>query len=341
MNLLRRVEQVLSKSGVFLWGMPLLLLAAFFFVPMAQVLWVMFSREGVISPSLIWQPLWFTIFQAFLSSLLTLLFGMPAAYVFSRFDFRTKRLMRTLTMLPFILPTVVVAAAFNALLGPRGWVNLVLQAVSGAEAPPLTFLGTFTAILVAHVFYNIAIIIRVVGSAWSQLDTRLEQSAQVLGASPWRVFTGVTLPLLKRPILSALLLVFLFDFTSFGVVLMLGGPGLATLEVSIYTQALGMLNLPMAGLLSVIQLACTLSVMLLYGRVSRNQEVPLFPRLRGEGTHRPRTTTEKLVVWLMVSFLFVLQVLPLGASPGCRGIARRVSFDQPCSPLARPWAPWR
>ena len=313
MSLLRRAGQFPTRSGVLLWGLPLLLLLAFFFFPMAEVLRVMFSREGSITPRLVWQPLFFTFYQAFLSTLLTLLLGLPAAYVFSRFDFTAKRIMRTLTMLPFILPTVVVAAAFNALLGPRGWVNLLLQKLGGGDMPPLTFLGTFTAILVAHVFYNIAIIIRVVGSAWSELDPRLEQSAQVLGASPWRVFTAVTLPLLRRPILSAALLVFLFDFTSFGVVLMLGGPGLSTLEVSIYTQALSMLNLPIAGLLSVIQLVCTLLVMLVYGRVSRHLEVPLFPHLRGEGTRRPRSAAEKLIVWSTVIFLFILQVLPLGA----------------------------
>jgi thiamine transport system permease protein len=174
-------------------------------------------------------------------------------------------------------------------------------------------LNTFTAILVAHVFYNIAIVIRVVGSAWAQLDPRLEQSAQVLGASPSRTFIEVTLPLLKRPILVSALLVFLFDFTSFGVVLMLGGPGFATLEVSIYTQALSLLNLRMAGLLTLLQLACTICITILYTKASSNQAVPLFPRLQGEGTHLPRTWEQKGIVLIVMLFLFLLQVLPLGA----------------------------
>ncbi len=221
--------------------------------------------------------------------------------------------MRILTMLPFILPTVVVAAGFNSLLGPRGWVNLLLMKAIGTEVPPIGFLNTFTAILVAHVFYNIAIVIRVVGSAWAQLDPRLEQSAQVLGASPLQIFKEITLPLLKRPILVSTLLVFLFDFSSFGVVLMLGGPRFTTLEVSIYTQALSMLNLRMAGLLSLIQLCCTVGITVAYSRASSDQTVPLFPRLQGEGTHRPHTPGQKSLVVVILIFLFLLQALPLAA----------------------------
>jgi thiamine transport system permease protein len=273
----------------------------------------MFTRSDPIQGSDIWQTLLFTIWQAALSTLLTLIAGLPAAYVFSRFSFPGKRIMRTLTMLPFILPTVVAAAGFNALLGPRGWLNLILMKVSGVDFPPVHFMNTFGAILLAHVFYNIAIVIRVVGSSWSQLDPRLEQSAQVLGASAWRTFTEVTFPLLKRSILVSVLLVFLFDFTSFGVILMLGGPQYATLEVAIYTQALSFLNLRMAGLISVIQLTCTVFIMFLHTRVTSGEVIPLFPRLKGEGTRRPRSFKEKCIIFGVVSFLFLLQVLPLGA----------------------------
>ena len=311
MSILRALHTRVNRSGLLLWTLPLALLVVFFFYPLFAILRVMFEHTGAIFISDIWQPLGFTFYQALISTLLTILFGLPAAYVFSRFDFAGKRLMRMLTMLPFILPTVVTAAAFNSLLGPRGWFNLLLMKLTGSATPPVIFLNTFGAILIAHVFYNIAIIIRVVGSAWSQLDPRLDHSARVLGASPWRSFWQVTFPLLRRPILSAALLVFLFDFASFGVVLMLGGPGFQTLEVAIYSQALHYLNLPMAGLLSLIQLACTLLVTLVYGSVNRGKTIPLFPRLRGEGTRKPRGPWEKGIVFLTITFLFLLQVLPL------------------------------
>ena len=313
MSLLYGARSLINRSGLLLWALPLALFAVFFFYPLITILIVMFSRSGEIYGSGIWQPLFFTFYQALLSTLLTMVLGLPVAFVFARFNFAGKRLLQTLTLLPFILPTVVTAAAFNALLGPRGWINVFLMRVSGDVSPPIVFLNTFTAILVAHVFYNIAIAIRVVGSAWGQLDPRLEQTARVLGASPFRAFKTVTLPLLRRPILSAALLVFLFDFASFGVILMLGGPAFQTLEVAVYTQALHFLNLPMAGLLSIFQLGCTLGVTLLYGYVNRGKSVPLFPRLRGEGVRKPRMWSERLIVFLTVAFLLLLQVLPLVA----------------------------
>ncbi len=293
LTLTRRILTWLRKTGLHLWGLPVLMLLLFFFLPLFSILSVMFSQPGSLSFKAILDPLFFTVFQAAVSMLLTMLLGLPVAYVVSRFRFPARKLIRMLSVLPFILPTVVVAAAFNSLLGPRGWLNLLLMKISGATVPPIDFLGTLSAILVAHVFYNISIVIRIVGSAWSQLDPRLENSARVLGASSWKVFLTVILPLLKKPILVAGLLVFLFDFTSFGVILMLGGTGFATLEVSIYTQALYMLNLPMAGLLSVVQLLFTLFITLLYSRASAAQAVPLFPNIREENLRCPSQWRQK------------------------------------------------
>jgi thiamine transport system permease protein len=301
-----------------LWTLPLLFLAVFFFTPLGTIfrLAIQAAQRQGLDPALlgrIWRPLGFTIFQAGLSTLLTLLVGLPAAYVFARFTFPGKGLLRVLTTLPFILPTVVVAASFNALLGPRGWVNLLLMQLLGLENPPIQILNTLTAILLAHVFYNTTIIIRVVGTAWEQLDPRLENAARVLGASSRRAFWEVTLPLLRPALLSALLLVFMFDFTSFGVILLLGGPRFATVEVEIYIQALQMLNLPLAGLLSAVQLAFTLLLVVGYSNLTGQRSVPLAPRVRGEGMRRVGSWRERLVVWSMVILLFILLVSPLAA----------------------------
>ena len=135
-----------------------------------------------------------------------------------------------------MLPTVVVAAGFNALLGPRGWLTFLLHPFI-SPLSSFQFTGTLTAILVAHVFYNTTIVIRIVGNALSRLDPKLEQAARSLGADSRRVWWHVTLPLLRPSMLAASLLVFLFDFTSFGVILLLGGPEFSTLEVEIYLQS--------------------------------------------------------------------------------------------------------
>ncbi|MEW5938735.1 MAG: ABC transporter permease subunit, partial [Chloroflexota bacterium] len=240
-------------AGSFLLLPALLFLAVFFFYPLFRILSLALSTDGeawLLNTDhwllITGNSLSFTLYQALLSTLFTFLLGLPAAYLFARFDFRGKALLRALTAVPFMLPTVVVAAGFNALLGPRGWINIAISTLSNtqhATLEPFPFIGTLTAILLAHVFYNATIVIRIVGAALTHLDPRLEQAARTLGANDRRVWWNVILPLLRAPLLAAGLLVFLFDFTSFGVILLLGGPQFSTLEVEIYIQALHLLNL--------------------------------------------------------------------------------------------------
>ena len=271
------------------------------------------TTDGLASIS--WQviarPLFFTIWQAILSTILTMVVGFPAAYLMAKYRFVGKTFIRLLTTIPFIMPTVVVAAGFNALLGPKGWLNLLLQTIFSFDQPPIQIINTLGAILLAHVFYNSTVFIRIVGGAWSQLDPKMEFAARTLGASPLRVWQKITIPLLKPALLSAILLVFLFNFTSFAVILLLGGPKFSTLEVEIYIQALHMLNLPIAGLLSAIQLIFTLVLTILYTRLINSKSVALTPR-------DPEEVAKPIVGWKQrifligtMSYLIILFVLPL------------------------------
>ena len=286
-----------------------LFLALFFFLPLARILALSLDLSAVTAANLerIFFVLRFTFYQAALSTLLTFLLGLPSAFLFARFDFRGKPLLRAITAIPFMLPTVVVAAGFNALLGPRGWLSFLFPQSS------FEFTGTITAILLAHVFYNTTIVIRIVGNALSHLDPKLEQAARVLGADNWRTWTQVTLPMLRAPMLAAGLLVFLFDFTSFGVILLLGGPQFSTLEVEIYIQALQLLNLPMAALLSLIQLLCTLAFSILYSRIVENAFVPTSPK--PSVARKAKSLRERIFVSAFILLLSSFFILPLLSLP--------------------------
>lgn len=306
------------RGPAWLWVLPLAYLAFFFFYPFLAVFRL--AGEAAFAGGLggadwgrVGSALSFTLWQALLSTILTLLIGLPAAHVFARYRFPGKRFLVALTTVPFILPTVVVAAAFNALLGPRGWANLLLIQVFDLSAPPVVIMNTLSAILLAHVFYNTTVVIRVVGSAWAQMDNRLEETARSLGASPWRAFWEVTLPLLRPSIMAASLLVFIFDFTSFGVILLLGGPRFSTLEVEIYLQAMQMLNLPMAGLLSAIQLLCTLAVTAVFLWFTRRRPVALAPRISGENQQAARSWRARLLVGGVLAITALLLAAPLAA----------------------------
>ena len=296
---------------ILLWFLPLSFLIISFFYPLSRILALTFNLNTLTSENLqlASRVLFFTFYQAFLSTLLTLLLGLPAAYLFARYEFRGKSLLRALTAVPFMLPTVVVAAGFSALLGPRGLVHSIFPHSS------FNFIGTLTAILIAHVFYNTTIIIRVLGNALSSLDPKIEQAARSLGADSFHVWWNVILPLLRPSLLAASLLVFLFDFTSFGVILLLGGSQFATLEVEIYLRVLRLPNLPLAALLSVIQLVCTLIFSILYTRLVSRSTTQIAPRSSESNIRKPRTIRERILITIFSLLLSAFFLLPLSSLP--------------------------
>lgn len=310
---------LLSLFRYLLWGIPLGYLLLFYFYPLGAILQTSLFAEGrfitagivdIFARPYLWRVLWFTVWQAALSTLLTLLVGMPVAHVLARYRLPGKSLWRALLTVAFVMPTVVVATAFAALLGPSGWLNTLLMRLFGLATPPLVLTGTVWAILMAHVFYNISVVVRLVGGVWGNLDVQLEQAAAVLGASPWRTFREVTLPLLAPAVGAAALLVFLFCFTSFGIVLILGGARYATLEVEIYRQTISFFNLPLAATLSLLQMACTFIVMVAYTRLQQRASVPLRLR-RAVAVERPLRGRRAWLVWGLLAVVLVYEVAPL------------------------------
>jgi thiamine transport system permease protein len=295
-------------------------LVLFYFYPLGAILRLSLFPEGEVSleplaalfrTSRYLRTLWFTVWQAALSTFLTVVLALPACYVFARYDFPGKGLVRALTTVPFVLPTMVVSLAFMAFLGPRGLLNVALMQILRLEQPPLELQHTVFIILLAHVFYNYTLVLRIVGTYWSNLSPQLEEAARMLGAGRWRAIREVTLPLLLPSIAAAALLVFVFDFTSFGVILVLGGPRFATLEVAIYRQTVQYLNLPLAAALSVIQILFTFALMAAYTRLQATAALPVELRSRQTIQRRPQGWPEALLVVGNVMLMLLMLVLPL------------------------------
>jgi thiamine transport system permease protein len=289
-------------------AVPLAFLGVFFVWPVAAIVDRGLRPEGdwrlevvgrVLTDPSLRGVAWFTIWQAVASTVLTVLVALPGAYCFARFSFPGKRVLWALLIVPFVLPTVVVGAAFLALAGPRSPIGVDLQ-------------GTVWLILLAHVFFNYAVVVRTVGSLWGRLDPALEDAARVLGASPWRAFRQVTLPLLAPAIAAASSIVFLFTFTSFGVVLLLGGPSRRTLEVEIYTRTARLLQLDTAAVLALVQLVLVTLVLLAYARFQerRARAVPLRPE--SEVARPARTRGERAFLAANLAVMGLLLGVPLG-----------------------------
>lgn len=303
-----------------LFALPLLFFALFYFYPLGSILGLSLFPAGqlaldalrrLMTDGIFIRVFWFTLWQAVVSTLLTIVLALPGAYVLARYRFPGKDLLRVAVTLPFVLPTVVVAGAFVALLGPQGVANSWLVHLFDLAEPPIRLTNTLWIILLAHVFYNYSVALRMISSYWQNLSPSLTQAAQMLGASPRRAFWYVELPLLRPSILAAAVLVFIFSFTSFGVILILGGPRFATLEVEIYRQAVNLFNLPMAAALSLWQIIFTFILMWAYTRSQAQMSRPTELRAQAT-TERPlRSWRDRLLVGGNVAFMLLLLGTPL------------------------------
>jgi thiamine transport system permease protein len=293
---------------VVLAAVPLAFLTVFFVYPVAAIVGRGLAPGGdlnldpighVFRDPVLRHVAWFTVWQATVSTVLTVLVALPGAYVLSRYEFRDRAVVRALVTVPFVLPTVVVGSAFASLLGPGG---------------PLAGLGldqSVAAIVIAHVFFNYAVVVRTVGGLWAHLDPRQEDAARVLGASRLRTFREVTLPALRPAIAAASGIVFLFTFTSFGVILILGGPTHSTLETEIYRQTVELLNLPVAAALTIVQLVAVIALLFVDARLQGRSRQALSLRSAGETTRRPRTPGERALLAANLVVMAVLLGVPI------------------------------
>ena len=311
----------MTRSTALLLAVPPLAFVGLFFLwPVANILALGIAPGGSLALGGVfaaWREPYvldvvlFTVGLATVSTALTLLLGLPVAWVFARFDFPGRRVARALTVVPFVLPTVVVGSAFLALLGPRSPLNAAAEAILGPDVPQVRLDGSAAAIVIAHVFYNVAVVVRLVGGLWEHLDVRSEEAARVLGASPWRAFREVTWPLLRPAVISAASIVFLFTVTSFGVVLLLGGPRDTTLEVEIYRQTAILLDLPTAAALTILQMAGILVLLLASARAQERLAVQQHLAAAGTTARRPRPGRERLVVAGILVATAVFMLTPL------------------------------
>ncbi|WP_032770441.1 ABC transporter permease [Streptomyces sp. CNS654] len=293
-------------------AVPVAFFALFFAYPVTAIVGRGLKAEGdwqfgrigeVLSRPDILDVLWFTTWQALASTALTLLIALPGAYVFARFDFPGKQVLRAVVTVPFVLPTVVVGTAFLALLGRGG----LLDELWGVRLDT-----TVWAILLAHVFFNYAVVVRTVGGLWSQLDPRQEEAARVLGAGRFAAFRRVTLPALVPAVAAAALMVFLFTFTSFGVVQILGGPAYSTLEVEIYRQTAQLLDLPTAAVLTLVQFAAVGGILAVHAATVRRRERALKLVDPAQTSRRPRGVGQWALLGGVLLTALLLILLPLG-----------------------------
>jgi thiamine transport system permease protein len=275
---------------------PVVGLVVFYVWPFTTLLVEALGADSIgatLARSSTWGVVWFTTWQAVVSTVLTIVIGLAPAYVIARFDFRGRTVVIGLLTAMFVLPTVVMGAAFLALL-------------------PDSLDRTVGAVIAAHVVFNLAVVVRVVGALWEHLPTDMEAAAATLGASRWRVATQVSLPLVRPAITAAATIVFLFTFTSYGVVRILGATGTRTIEVEVWRRATQIGDIGGAAVLALFQLVALVAMVAWSTWAQRRHTRALALRATSERRHA-RSRGERRFVRAVAGTTLLVTTLPLAA----------------------------
>ncbi|MFL3011426.1 MAG: ABC transporter permease [Acidimicrobiales bacterium] len=284
------------------WAVALLPISFFtllFFLPVFYILREAFNyslspiRE-VLNNARFWSIAWFTLWQALLSTFFSILFAFPTIYLFTKYDFRGSRFLKAVVTIPFVLPTVVVGSAFTAVF-----------ARFNLDAGTLNLRHTVWAILFAHTFFNTSIAIRIISTFWEGLNDHPESQSRILGASRISTFFQITVPRLRPALFSSATTIFLFCVTSFGVILILGGPKNSTIETEIWRQAIWRGDISTASIFAFIQLAFV--VLLASILIRAEKKTSLYEDLSVGIKRKPR----KGIIVSHFAYLFCLFGLPI------------------------------
>jgi molybdate transport system permease protein len=205
-----------------------------------------------------WFPLWLSLRVAFLSTGIALACGLWLAYVLANREFRGKEVLDAAITLPLVLPPTVLGYYLLVLIGRSSPFGRVWEAAFGS---PLVF--TWKAAVVAALLHSLPLLVKSARAALESVDHSYERAARNLGASEWRLFWRVTLPLAQRSVLAAAALAFARSLGDFGVTLMVAGaiPGSTqTISVAIF-NAVESGNMTLAGTLAVVISAVALVIL--------------------------------------------------------------------------------
>ena len=285
------VEEIANKFIIILAIIALgSFLLTLFYVPLIQILRFAFSSESrftfaifrsTITDTLNLKFIGFTFTQALLSTVICLFIGLPAGFFFAKYEFKGRKIILNLLTIPFVLPPIVVLLGFIVSFGEGGWINSIWKGITGTDNVLISIFGTFEGIVLAHVFYNLSVIIRMTIPAWQSLDLEQVEVSRTLGASEWKIFWKIIFPQIVNYLISSALLVFIYTFNSFAIVLYLGEVRFQTLEVRIFKMMKASLDFSGGASLAFLQLILNTIIIILYLVFERKTRQMAVGRERG------------------------------------------------------------
>ena len=238
-------------------------LLLFLIVPVVTVVYVAFTSDGAFTLShffsffqltLMRESFYNSLVVGFMSVLIASLISLPLAYFTVRFQFRGSVLIQTLGVLPLIMPPFVGAAAMQLMFGRSGSVNLILNDAFGFTIPFMDGLNGVIFVEALHYFPFILLNLTV---ALANIDSAMEESAQNLGASGWRLFWRIVFPLAMPGYLAGAALVFLKVFDDVGTPLVLNVTNMLAPQAYLRITSIG-IDDPIGYVASVIMVVASL-----------------------------------------------------------------------------------
>jgi thiamine transport system permease protein len=256
---------------------PVVLLVCFLIYPVSAVIMrgvtsgFGTSIIDVLSSPITLKAFVFSAYQAGISTLVAVALGLPGAYLLTRLRFRGKSIVRAAMVIPFVLPPIVVVVGFLQMFGPYGFVDTFAMTILGSRTSILNLASGITGIVLAHAFYNVPLVILMVSASLERLSPDIEESAEILGASTMQKFRRIIVPHILPALLASAILTYLFCFTSFPIVLSLGGGLLSTLEVRIW-YAFRVFDYSAASSLALVQILITIALAFSYYRLGGSRD---------------------------------------------------------------------
>jgi thiamine transport system permease protein len=277
-----------------------------------------------------WRVLW-TLLQATVTCVMSLLLGLPLAWLLARLAWPGRTLLLKWVMLPFVVPSTVAALGILALWGHQGWLNWAIPWPAPGQgrgsAPWLLLYG--------NLFFNLSVVIKAGVEGLQAVSASQVAAARSLGASQWRAFWRVEWPALLPRLSGALCLVFIYSFGGFGLALILGGQRYATLEVEIYTLVAHELDLAGAGRLATISFALLSLGVALQSWLGLHLRAP--SRQDAITARPPKGTLEFGAVaigWTLIMLVCIAPIIAVIAKAFVAGPTAAALLDQPETWLA-------
>ena len=205
-----------------------------------------------------WQAFWLTTRLAVLVAVCLMVIGLPIAYWIAYSRWRWEFLAEAVVALPIVLPPTVLGFYVLVALGPRSPLGRWWQSLTGHS---LAF--TFEGLMIGSIIYSLPFAVQPFAASFAAVDTRLIAASAILGASKWRTFFHVILPLSLSGLVTGVALSFAHTMGEFGVVLMVGGniPGVTrTVSIAIYDQVQA-LEYGAANMTALILLAMSFAIL--------------------------------------------------------------------------------